>query len=203
MSVLFATVLPNAVILCADKLAMNLETGESFTTKKIEQWSPTIAVGGIGCFALDEMIISGVRQHVKESGLDNFTLEEIAEAFGQCYYAIVETYSDMPKDAHAQFVVAGKLSNGKVGAIQIMVRNDEADMEIIEARDMPATIIFAPEDLSNEDCNQLLTKAIRNTAGKKNNTRDIMEAVHRKAVRYVSEHSKYVGPKADYIVIRA
>ena len=203
MSVLFATITRNTIVLCADKLTANAVTGtfESDSVRKIEKWSPTIAVGGTGSKALYDIIISSVHDHVKGIGFDKFSLEEIADLFGQCYYAIREAYTDMPKDALGKFIVAGKLSNGNVGAIQVKVANDEAEADVIESTEMPITLIFAPADMTDDECNQLFQKALHNTKNKKTHNRDLIEAVHRKAVRYVSEHSKFVGPKSDYIVL--
>ena len=204
MSVLFATISPDSVILCADKLATHSETGEAQTelVNKIEQWSPSIAVGGTGIKTLRDIIISSVHGFVEENGINNFTLEEIADLFGQCYYSSRELYADMPKEARAEFVVAGKLSDGHIGALHIDVGNDEADIETIVSNGMPTTLILAPADMSHAECNELFQKAIRNTLNKKTHQRDLLEAAHRKAVRYVSEHSKFVGHKSDYIVIK-
>lgn len=204
MSVLFATITPDTVILCADKLATHSKTGEAQTepVNKIELWSPTIAIGGTGIKTLRDIIISGVRGFVEENGIDSFTLEEIADLFGQCYYSSRELYKDMPKEARAEFVVAGRLSDGRVGAVQIVVGNDEADLEVIVSNGMPTTLIFAPTDMTHAECNELFQKAIRNTRNKNTHQRDLIEAAHRKAVRYVSEHSIFVGPKSDYIVLK-
>lgn len=169
--------------------------------QKNELWSPTIAVGGTGSKTLSDIVISGVHNHVNEIGIDNLTLEEIADLFGQCYYAAREIYTEMSKEVHGKFVVAGKLSNGNIGDIQLIVGNDEAETEIIEASEMPVTLIFAPADMSDEECNKLFQKALRNTRNKNTHHRDMIEAAHRKAVRYVSEHSIFVGPKSDYIVL--
>ena len=204
MSVLFATITPDTIMLCADKLATHSKTGEAQTelVNKIEQWSPTIAIGGTGIKTLRDIIISGVHGFVEENGIDNFALEEIADLFGQCYYSSRELYPDMPKEARAEFVIAGKLSDGHMGAIQVIVGNDEADIETIVSNGMPTTLIFAPADMSHAECNELFQKAIRNTLNKNTHQRDLLEAAHRKAVRYVSERSKFVGPKTDYIVLK-
>lgn len=201
MSVLFATITHDFAVLCADKMCTNEKTGEINTVTKIEQWSPSIAVGGTGSAMLDELVISGVREHVKEKGLDSFTLEEIADLFGQCYYATREVYADMPEDTQANFVLVGRLSNGNSGAIQVSVGKDEADAEIIEAKNTPATLILAPSDVTDEECNHLFQKAALNSRKKNTYQRDLLEVAHRKAVRYVSERSKFVSPQSDYIFI--
>lgn len=133
--------------------------------------------------------------------MDNFSLEEIGDLFSQAYYAAKDENPNMPESIFAQFIVAGVLSSGKLGAAQIVIENGEADMEIIEASAKPATIIFGPGDISDEECNQLLQKAIMNSKNKRTHQKDLLEVVHRKAVRYVSERSKFVGPKSDYIFI--
>ena len=128
-------------------------------------------------------------------------LKEIADLFCQCYYAAVETQTNMPHDIHAQFVVAGKLPDGNLGVYDILVRDDTADIELYESKVMPATLIQSPADMACDECNQLFQKATFNVKNKKMSKLGIMEEVHRKAVRYVSERSKYVGPKSDFIVI--
>lgn len=204
MSVLYATITQDTISLCADKLAVNMITGEAnpMPIRKIHSWSPKVAVGGTGNATLDELIISTVHQHIKgNGGIATFALEEIADLFCQCYYAAVETQANMPKDVYAQFVVAGKLSNGNLGIFDILVKDNIADMELYEAKAMPATLILPPVDMTQDECNRLFQKAINNTKNKKKNKHGIMEDIHRKAVRYVSESSKYVGPKSDFIVI--
>lgn len=204
MSVLYATLTQNAIYLCADKLSVNMQTGESDPVpfRKIHSWSPTVAVGGTGNAVLTELIISGVHQYVKANGgINEFSLEEIANCFCQCYYAAVETQTNMPKDTHAQFVVAGKLPNGNLGMFDIFVKDDSADMELYEAKAIPSTLIQVPTDMTRDMCNQLFQKAISNVKNKKMSMQGMMEEAHRKAVRYVSECSKYVGPKSDFIVI--
>ena len=83
----------------------------------------------------------------------------------------------------------------------IFVKDDTADVELYESKAMPVTLIQPPADMTCEECNQLFQKATFNVKNKKMSKLGIMEEIHRKAVRYVSEHSKYVGPKSDYIVI--
>ena len=91
MSVLFATITPDSVILCADKLATHSKTGEKQVApvNKIEQWSPTVAIGGTGIKTLCEIITSGVRGFIEENGLDQFTLEEIADQCNTINYEIL------------------------------------------------------------------------------------------------------------------
>ena len=74
MSVLFATITPDTIILCADKLATHSKTGEAQTelVNKIEQWSPTIAIGGTGIKTLRDIIISGVHGFIEENGIYYF-----------------------------------------------------------------------------------------------------------------------------------
>lgn len=203
MSVLFTSFYDEAIFLCADKFAATSITEEAHTAlvSKIEKWTPTIAVGGTGNLTLCDLIKSAVRAYIKENGLDTFTLEEIADLFAQCYYAVVDTRDDMPQGVHGEFVVAGTLSNGKLGVIQVLVADNTADVETFEATETLQTLIFAPADMTNDECNQLLKRAIRNANKKKPGHQDFFESAHRKAVRYVSECSKWVGPKSDYIVI--
>ena len=119
------------------------------------------------------------------------------------YYAALDEYDDIPDNVVAKFVVAGKLPNGKLAAIQVLDINGDADAEVIEATACPRTLIFAPDDISDDACNQLLSKAIANTKKQKFYGQSLVETSLRKAVRYISEHSEYVGPKSDYVIIEA
>jgi len=203
MSVVFTTVTEEYIVLCADKQVTNMGTGEAQVNvaTKIEKWTPSIGVGWAGNAALADIIISAVKGVVGKTKINSFTLEDLADLFAQAYYAARDEYPDMPADAIAKFAVTGRLSTGKLGIIQIIDGNDIADTEVFEAQPHPITLIFDPEDLSSEECNQLLTKALVNTRNKKTYGQDLLETAYRKAVRYVSEHSKYVGPKSDYLII--
>jgi len=203
MSVEFTTITDRFIALCADKQETNMRTGEKniSAATKVEKWSPEIAVGWCGNSDLANIILTAVKGYVGENGLDNFTLEELADWFAQTYYAARDEYQDMPANIVAKFVVAGRMPNGNFAAIQIIDGNDVADVEIFEARPTPITLIFEPEDLSSEVCNNLFSKAITNSKNKNTHGQSMLEAVHRKAVRYVSEYSKYVGHKSDYIII--
>lgn len=205
MSVLFATILPDAVILCADKLATNSKTGEQQKklVSKINQWSSSIAIGGTGTMELCEIIKSTVYGYIGKDNISDFTLEEIADCFCQCYYAVGELYSDMPKEAFAEFVVAGKMSNGRVGVIHICVGNNEAETDVVVSNNTPTTLILAPADMTDFECNLLFQKAIR-SASNENLIQDVgLEIAHRRAVQYVSEKSRFVGSKSDYIIIKS
>lgn len=204
MSVLYATITQDAIYLCADKLMVNMQTGEAspMPVRKVYSWSPSVAVGGTGNGTLTELIISGVHQYIQANGgVKVYTLKDIADLFCQCYYATVETQTNMPQDAYAQFVVAGKLPAGNLGLFDIFVKDDTADVELYESKAIPSTLIQAPADMTCVECNQLFQKATFNVKNKKMSKLGIMEEIHRKAIRYVSENSKYVGPKSDFIVI--
>lgn len=107
----------------------------------------------------------------------------------------------MPSYISSKFVVAGRLSSDKNGLIEILVKEGAADVEIIEDTGHPRTLFHEPDDLSGEECNMLFHKAC--TYINKNNKyhQDPIEAIHRKTVRYISERSKFVGHKSDYLVI--
>ncbi len=204
MSVLYATITQDAIYLCADKLQVNMQTGEAapIPVRKVYSWSPSVAVGGTGNGTLTELIISGVRQYIQTNGgINAYTLKEIADLFCQCYYAAVETQTSMPKDIYAQFVVAGKLPDGSLGLFDIFVKDNTADVELYESKAMPSTLIQPPADMTCDECNRLFQKATFNVKNKNMSKLGIMEEIHRKAVRYVSENSKYVGPKSDFIII--
>lgn len=205
MSVVIATITDKQVILCADKQVTNMQTGEvkSDGATKIEKWSSSVGVSCCGNGALCEVILNAVRRYVaEEGGVDNFDLEDIADFFAQAYYAAVEEYSNMPSNIISKFIVAGKLSSGKVGVIELLLKDGIADAESIVAKELPVTLFHEPEDMSGEECNLLFQKAIAYT--KKNNKyhQDPSESIHRRTVRYISERSKFVGHKSDYLVIR-
>lgn len=203
MSVVIATLTDRFIALCADKQTTNMKTGEinSNATTKIELWAPCIAIGWAGNFPLARLMLQAVKNVVLDAGCNTYSLEEIADLFAQAYYAAQDEYSDMPATVTAKFMVAGKLINGKLGVIQVTAGNGVSDVETIEAGSTPASLIFDPEDLSQEKCNQLLTKAILNTNHSKCANQHPIERAHRLAVQYISSRSKYVGHHSDYIFI--
>ena len=168
---------------------------------KIEKWAQNIVVGQCGTRPLTEMMLSAVKSFVDEEGIDNYTLEDIAETCCQAYYAARTEYEDMPKEAIAKIVVAGKLENGQLGAILVYATNDEADIEIHEAQSYPSTLILEPDDVSSEICNELYRRALAITKKPEMGHQDLLETVHRKAVRFVAQRSKFVSKESDYIVI--
>ena len=130
MSVVFATITDEFVILCADKQATNPRTGETQidAVTKVEKWASSIGIGRCGNLFLSDVMLSAVRKYVKENGVNNFTLEEIAEFFSQSYYIAKEEYSEISSGTACKFIVAGKLSNGKLGAIQVIIINDNVEI---------------------------------------------------------------------------
>ena len=202
MSVLFTTITKDAVLLCADKLAANRYTGEAqkMPVNKIERWSPTLAIGSVGTMNLCRILVSSVHSYVKDGGFESFSLEEITDAFAQCYYAAYETVLDMPVDARAEIIVAGRRPNGKLAVAQIMVSNNEADVEVYEANESTKTLICAPADMTHDEC---YFKAVGSVNKKSVGQAAYMEAVHRQAVKYVAEKSAFVGPQSDCVMIEA
>lgn len=201
MSVIFTTISNKFIAMSADKQATNMVTGEiKEPVTKIEKWSPSIVVGMTGNFTLGEIIMTTVKNVCSEQGLNNYSLEELADLFAQCYYVATDEYKDMPSSTSVRIVVAGVLSSGKLCAFDILCKDKIADTEIHEGKDMPITIIFDPEDLSADECNKLLRKAM-NELKNTNKFSDYLESSHRRAVRYVSKCSKFVGAKSDYIYI--
>jgi len=204
MSVVFTTYSEQFIMLCADKQATNMKTGEICIdgVTKIERWAPYMAVGRAGNKQLGDLVVSAVHSVVDENGGPaTYTVEDMSDLVCQGFYAIKDEYTDMPSGLSAQFVVAGKLANGKLGIGSIYADDKGADLEIYEGKEVPSTVIFAPEDMTDEECNQLFQKALINSRNKKSPHGNPLETIHRKAVRYVSEQSKYVGHKSDFILI--
>ena len=199
MSVVFTTISENFIALCADKQRINAVTGKVIDDMtKIEKWAPQLAVGVSGNLALGELVRTTVHQFVTESGISNFGVEEIADLFIQSYQNTLANHNT-PEDIISKFIIAGKLANKKLGAVVIRVGADTADKETFEASKVPATLILEPADLSSEQCNMLLAKALKNVEGKY--LKNPLESIHRRAVRNVSEHSQYVSKDSDFLLI--
>ena len=199
MSVVFTTISENFIALCADKQRINAVTGKVVDDMtKIEKWATQLAVGMSGNLALGELVRTTVHQFVTESGISNFGVEEIADLFIQSYQNTLASHNT-PEDTISKFIIAGKLANKKLGAVVIRVGSDTADKETYEASKVPATLILEPADLSSEQCNMLLAKALKNVEGKY--LKNPLESIHRRAVRNVSEHSQYVSKDSDFLLI--
>ena len=151
-----------------------------------------------GNLGLGELIRSTVHNYITENGISNFGVEEIADLFAQGSYAAVED-DDAFSSVVSKFIVAGTLSNKKMGAIVVRVGEKVADNEVYEASNIPATLILEPEDLSADECNILFGKALKSVGGKY--LKNPLESIHRRAVRNVSEHSNFVNKDSDYILI--
>lgn len=189
MSVVFTTISNNFIAMCAD---------QKNSHPAIEKWAPTLAVGMGGDLTLGEYIRSTVHRYVTETGIANFGVEEIADLFIQSYHTAVKS-GEVSQDAVTKFIIAGKFTNKKFGATVIKVGGNNADTETYEAAKMPATLILEPEDLSAEECNMLLAKALKNVEGKY--LKNPLESIHRRAVRNVSEHSEFVDKDSDFFVL--
>lgn len=191
--------------MCADRQTSNAFTGEVLKedTTKIKKWSSTIAVGGCGYAKLSESVMDYAPICIEENGgLGNYALEEIGELFCELYRAAFDDVPEMPQNINAQWAIAGRLSNGTLGVIQVFVQNGKIDKDIHIGTPTPKTLIFGPGDISDNECGMLYAKAMRFFQTKKpKHNMDIQEAIHRKAVSYVAERSRFVGSKSDYLTI--
>ena len=111
--------------------------------------------------AQGEFIRSSVHRFVAETGIANLNVENIADLFVQQCSTLAEPVAETTK-----FIIAGRLADKKPGAVAIRVSGGRVDTELFAASDMPATLIFEPDDLSVEQCNMLFGKAIKNVEGK-------------------------------------
>ena len=203
MSVIITVYSDRFIAMCADRQETNMETGEinKDAITKIKKWTPTIAVGSSGNKGIQNVIIDCVHNYFDEEGIENFTLEEIGDTFAQAYYAALDELPEMPRNAFANFVIGGKLSTGHLGIVSVIVGNEIADMEVYSS-DLGQSLIYAPEDMTSEECNALFNKALKNTSNKSNkHIKDPFETTFRKAVGYISKESKFVSHKTDYLII--
>lgn len=185
MSIIFTTISDKFIAMCADR--------EEKSPPKIEKWAIHLAVGVDGDMTTGEYVRSTVHQFVSQSGISNFSAEDIANLFAQKCEAAGE-FSKVTK-----FIVAGRLANKKLGAVVIRAGESKVDSETFQSGKVPATLIFEPDDLSVEECNILFAKALKNVEGKF--LKNPLESIHRRAVRNISEHSKFVNNESDYILI--
>lgn len=185
MSVVFTTISDKFIAMCADK--------QEKSAPKIEKWAAHIAVGISGDMTAGEYIRSSVHQFVAESGITNFNVEDVANLFAQKSGTAEETVGT------TKFIIAGRLANKKLGAVVVKLDGSKADSETFESGKVPATLILEPEDLSVDQCNMQFGKALKNVEGKF--LKNPLESIHRRAVRNVSEHSKFVNKDSDYILI--
>ena len=199
MSVVFTTISNKFIAMCADKQRFNSATGTmTEDATKIEKWSTSVAVGMSGDLTLGEYIRSTIHRYITEMGIQNFGIEEIGDLFIQSYHTAVKN-AEVSFNSTTKFIIAGQFSDNKTGAVVIKVSEDKSDKETYETANVPATLILEPEDLSAQECNILLGKALKNVEGKY--LKNPLESIHRRAVRNVSEHSKITGKESDYILI--
>lgn len=185
MSVVFTTISDKFIAMCADK---------SRPMPIIEKWAPHIAVGMSGNFTFGEYVRSAVHQFVTESGISNFGAEEIANLFAQQCSSFAEE-----NETETKFIITGKLSDKKPGAVVIRAGGGAVDTETFHSANVPATLILEPADLSVDWCNTLFGKALKNVEGKF--LKNPLESIHRRAVKNVSEHSRCVSKESDYIIL--
>lgn len=184
MSVVFTTISDKFIAMCADR-AEN-------TAPKIEKWAAHITVGMSGNTPDGEFIRSSVHQFVAESGIANFAVEDVANLFSQ-------KCSGLETDRPVKFIIAGRLSDKKLGAVVIRADASNVDSETFTAGKVPATLILEPEDMSVDRCNMQFGRALKNVEGKY--LKNPLESIHRRAVRNVSEHSRCTAKESDYILV--
>ena len=138
--------------MCADK--------EENSAPKIEKWAVHIAVGMSGDVAAGEYVRSTIHQFVADSGISNFSTEDIANLFAQRCKSVEEL------SGTTKFIVAGQLTNKKLGAVVVRANGTKVDTEIFESGKVPATLILEPDDLTVDQCNVLFGKALKNVEGK-------------------------------------
>lgn len=203
MSVIFALIHDNddVISLCADKQATDLsaEKASPDLVTKIHKWTPHIGVGHGGNYFIGNEILRTIHDGLPEA-LDSYKLEELADFVFDLYPTLRENYDFIKDEDHAECIFAGTLSTGKLGLIYTRVGGGDPIKYVYDYETAP-TVMVLPYDMEMDECESLLQKAIKNTVNKKVHTRDIYEASLRKAVRYVSEHSEWVGHNADYFTV--
>lgn len=200
MSVVFTTISKDFIALCADKQRITATGQKKDDMTKIEKWSEAIAVGMGGDLSLGEYIRSTIHRYVADTGISNFGVQEIADLFVHSYHSAVNSQA-VDASAVTKFIVAGKFMDKKLGAVVIRVAQGKADTELYMASKVPATLILEPRDVSAEQCNMHLAKALKSVEGKY--LKNPLESIHRRAVRNVSEHSRFVSKDSDYLLIKA
>ena len=185
MSVVFTTISDKFIAMCGDKA--------EHEAPKIEKWAVHIAVGMSGNLTQGEFVRSTVHQFVTESGIENFNVEDVANLFAQKCGTLEDTAET------TKFIIAGKLASKKLGAVVVRAADNKVDTETFESGKVPATLILEPADLSVDQCNMQFGKALKNVEGKF--LKNPLESIHRRAVRNVSEHSKFVNKESEYILI--
>ena len=172
MSVVITTYCNQFIAMCADRQRTSTFTGEEQVdaVTKVESLSPSIAIGRCGNLWLSDLVLSIVKGTIEETGIDNVTTEEVADLFCQAYQFAREEDPEITDAMGIRFVVAGKLSNGELGVIVVSLGNGGKGMEMLENRQIPGSHICEPPDVSEDECHQLLSKAISNTKNKKSCT---------------------------------
>ena len=198
MATIFQSLSNNFIALCADKRRTDSTGAVKDDMTKIEKWSPSVAVGISGNLTMGEYIRSSVHRYMAETGIENFGAEETAELIIQSYTSKIGAESEL-SSLVTRFVIAGKLSDKKLGAIIVKVSSGTFEKEVYEADKVPATLILEPDDLSANECNELLAKALKNVEGKY--LKNPLESIHRRAVRNVSEQSNFVSKDSDFLLI--
>ena len=201
MSVIFAVIHEDFISMCADRQGTNLKTLEADSEQynKIYQWSPYVGAGFAGNKLIGRHLIESLHNFLHESG-ESYELEDLPDYVVAGYQTLREVHEFIRDEDHAECIFAGTLSTGKLGLVWTRVGGGEPVTEIYDITSQPI-VVATPADLTHAEAYQLFKKAVQNTVHKKNRNLDVFEASLRKAVRYVSEHSTFVGHKSDYIVI--
>ena len=198
MSVVFTTISNKFIALCADKQRIHADGTVTATATNIEKWTPHLAVGMVGDINLGEYVRSTVHKYLSENVFSNFSINEVADLFIQYYHSAVEN-DTVSISEKARFIIAGKLADNGMGAIVIKLEENKTDSETYQATNVPATLILEPSDLSANECNMLLAKALKNVEGRY--LKNPLESIHRRAVRNVSEYSNFASKESDYLLI--
>ena len=201
MSVIFATIHDGFIAMCADKQATNLTSLEPLPKQvtKIHLWSPSIGVGAAGNYFVGKQILEAIHDALPD-GVENYSLEELSDYVFDTYQILRETYDFVQDEDYAECIFAGTLSTGNLGIIYTKVGGGNFIKETYDITAQPI-VLANPIDISFEETQSLYRSAVQNTVGKKTRNMDVFEASLRKAVRYVSERSKYVGHKSDYFIV--
>lgn len=206
MSVLFALIQEDFIALAADTQATNITTlkPEPGEIHKIYQWSPYVAASGGGNYFLYKTIINSMYEAIHLAGTE-YILEDLGELAVEAYKLVRENYDFVTDEDYAKIAFAGTLSNNQLGIITVEIDGPNTSVNTFDISEQPVVIV-RPEDLSKEETFELFKKATHDTVNDdyyKNLAHiDMVTKSLRKAVRYVSEHSKYVGRKSDYLVIK-
>lgn len=203
MSVLFATYSEHFVIMCADRQATNIKTGKAAKQleTKVEKWLPQLGVGFCGNMAFGKIIRDAVHHLIDAGQVEDYTIEAVAKLFEEGYGAAREVYPEAPENIVVKFAIAGESREGLFGVAEVYMDAEGPQTAIHVSKHAPKTMIFEPDDVSAEVCNEMMEKALATSRNTNMDFMDLMCLAHQKAVRFVSLRSKLVSAKSDVIVV--